>query len=294
MVEDIKRRYFGRTMTDEDLELVQWIIKTYKTLSQSEIINTICEALEWVRPEDGALKTMQCKQYLADLEKEGLIQLPAAKEKRKRAPASLIKIESQSEIEQCGTIALTTPGDSENNKLWRSYIAQFHMIGYKHEFGPMIRYFIESEGIKLGCLLFSASAWKLEDRDQWIGWSAEEKEKNLRLIINNSRFLIFPWVRIPNLASRALGMAARQIQGDWLKRFGYAPVLLETFVDTAYFQGTCYKAANWIRLGETKGRGRDDRYNEYALSKKAIFVYPLQKDFREVLKGQKPFMAVEL
>ena len=134
---------------------------------------------------------------------------------------------------------------------------------------------------------FSASAWELEERDKWLDWTVDDRKVRLNLIINNSRFLIFPWIHIRNLASKTLSLAAKQIQEDWLREYCYAPVLMETFVDLAHFKGTCYKAANWIYLGETKGRGRMDRNTEYALSKKAIFMYPLQKDFKAVLKGEK-------
>jgi hypothetical protein len=120
----------------------------------------------------------------------------------------------------------------------------------------------------------------------------DDRKARLNLIVNNSRYLIFPWVHIKNLASKALSLAAKQIREDWLQEYCYAPVLLETFVDLAHFKGTCYKAANWRYLGETKGRGRMDRNKEYALSKKAIFMYPLQDDFKAVLKGEKPCKAV--
>jgi hypothetical protein len=138
---------------------------------------------------------------------------------------------------------------------------------------------------------FSASAWSLEERDKWIGWTREDKKVRLHLIINNSRFLIFPWVHIKNLASKALSLAAKQIQEDFLRKYCYAPVLLETFVDTEKYQGISYKAANWIYLGKTKGSGRSGRKKDI-LSRKSIFVYPLQDDFKECLKGEKPYKVV--
>jgi hypothetical protein len=137
------------------------------------------------------------------------------------------------------------------------------MLGYKNVFGSQLHYFIKSGDKELGCLQFSASAWALEHRDRWIGWSIQDKKERLHLIINNSRFLIFPWLHIRNLASRALSLAAKQIQNDWLREYCYAPVLLETFVDLEHFTGTCYKATSWLYLGQTKGRGRMDRKNEY-------------------------------
>jgi hypothetical protein len=170
-------------------------------------------------------------------------------------------------------------------------VSNYHELGDPHVYGSQIRYIIKSEEQDLGCLLFSGSSWALEPRESWIGWTPEEKKRHLHLIVNNSRFLILPWVRVKNLASRALSMAARRLQKDWLEHYCYAPVLLETFVDYPY-KGTSYKAANWIYLGETKGRGRNDRNKEYALTQKSIYVLPLQKDFRAILKGEKPFKAV--
>lgn len=140
---------------------------------------------------------------------------------------------------------------------------------------------------------FSASSWALAEREKWIGWTVDDRKARLHLIVNNSRFLIFPWVHIRNLASKALSLAAKQIQEDWLRKYCYALVLLETFVVLEHFTGTCYKAANWIYLGETKGRGRMDRHTERALSKKAIFMYPLQDDSKAVLKGEKACKAVK-
>jgi len=166
------------------------------------------------------------------------------------------------------------------------------MLGDKLVFGSRLYYFIKSSDIELGCIQFSASAWALEERDAWIDWTIIDRKARLNLIVNNSRYLIFPWVNIKNLASKALALVTKQIQEDWLREFCYAPVLIETFVDVEHFKGTCYKAANWKYLGETKGRGRMDKNKEYALSKKAIFMYPLQRDFKEVLQGKKPFKAV--
>jgi hypothetical protein len=155
-----------------------------------------------------------------------------------------------------------------------------------------MRYFVTSDGVDLGCMLFSASSWALAPREDWIGWTLEDRKARLHLVVNNSRFLLLPWVRVRNLASRALSLAARQLQGDWLEEYLYAPVLLETFIDATH-TGACYKASNWIYLGETQGRGRNDRDHGKRLSRKSIYVLPLQRDFRAVLKGEKPCKAVD-
>jgi hypothetical protein len=166
-------------------------------------------------------------------------------------------------------------------------VGRYHYLGYQRPFGAHQRYFIVSrkaEALRLGCLLFAASAWAVAARDGWIGWSARARAERLNWVINNSRFLIFPWVRIANLASRALGLVTRRVGQDWQRRYGYRPVLLETFVDPQRYRGTCYQAANWIGLGETAGRGRLDRHKRYLSTRKLVYVYPLRPDFRRVLK----------
>jgi len=289
-----RRKYFGREITAEDIELVKWMLDSYKSLSRKEVIYTISEALEWTRPEDGAPRAWQCRVCLEALEAEGLITLPAAKAAVKTTVSFLNMPSPLETITESGPVELKVPNGADENKRWRSYIEQYHTLGYKRENGVSLRYFILSHGAELGCMQFSSAAWALEDRDKWIGWNKDEKAANLRLIANNTRYLILPWVQVPNLASRALGRAARQIQGDWLCKYGYAPALLETFVDSSLYKGTCYKAANWEQVGVTKGRGRYDRYNRQELTKKLIFVYPLQKDFREVLLGQKPYRRMDI
>ena len=234
---------------------------------------------------------------LAQLETENVLALPPIRVKTKSGNApNMSRVEAGAELigsaNEYEPIVLEIARPGERLKRWRACVDQYHMLGDKKVFGSRLHYFIRSGNQELGCLQFSASAWALSDRDKWIGWSVDDRKQRLHLIVNNSRFLIFPWVHIKNLASKALATAARQIQNDWLKEYCYAPVLLETFVDLEHFKGTCYKAANWIFLGETQGRGRMDRLNESALSRKAVFMYPLQKDFKECLRGEKPYKAV--
>ena len=297
MDEGKQRKYYGREITAEEIDLIRWILGTYKSLSRKELIYTICEALEWTRAEDGMPKEWQCRNCLESLEDEGLIALPAAKVQMSRThKVSYTEIMLPPEaITGSVPIELKMPKGQEENKRWRSYIEQYHMLGHKRENGVSLRYFIVSGDAELGCLQFGSAAWALEDRDIWIGWSRAERAKNLRLVANNTRCLILPWARtVPNLASQALGRAAREIQRDWLHRYGYAPALLETFVDSSLYKGTIYKAANWIFVGATKGRGRYDRRHEQELAQKLIFVYPLQKDFREVLLGQRPYRRMDI
>jgi len=289
-----RRKYFGREITAEDIDLIRWMLDTYKSLSRKEIIFTISEALDWTRPEDGTAKAWQCSICLESLESEGLIKLPAARAITKGTVSFLEITAPPEEVTETGKIELKIPKGAEENKRWRSYIEQYHALGYKRENGVSLRYIIQSERTELGCMQFSSAAWALEDRDRWIGWSKGEKDANLRFIANNTRCLLLPWARMPNLGSRALGLAAKRIQGDWLRTYGYAPALLETFVDSSLYTGTIYKAANWVYVGKTKGRGRYDRNKERSLTKKLIFVYPLQKDFREVLLGTKAYRRMDI
>ena len=173
--------------------------------------------------------------------------------------------------------------EKATSALWNEYIDRYHYLGYRPLPGAQLRYFIKSDDQVLALLGFGAAAWKTAPRDSYIDWDAETRKRNLHLIVNNARFLILPWVRSRNLASTILSMVSRRIVSDWREKYNYEPVLLETFVEKERFQGTCYKAANWIYVGDTQGRGKLDVHNEYKLPIKSIWLYPLKKDFRKRL-----------
>lgn len=292
---DTIRVFSGRAFSTEDIEMIKWVRKTYPNLSRYELAGTICELLGWTTPA-GRAKQFQCVAFLEELEEEGIIQLPPIDTKKqnkcrvKRKEYKFEERELRGAVGEYEPIRLEIARPGEELKRWRAYINQYHELKDKQVFGSRLQYFIKSGDIELGCMQFSASAWALEERDKWIGWTKEDKKVRLHLILNNNRFLIFPWVHIKNLASKALSLAAKRIQEDFLREYCYAPVLLETFVDTEKYQGISYKAANWIYLGNTKGTGRSGRKSR--LSKKAIFVYPLQADFKAYLRGEKPYKVV--
>ena len=292
--------YSGRNFTSEEIELIQWTRKKYPQLSRTELVRTICEFLGWTTPA-GRAKRPQCTSFLEMLEEEELIKLPPKDISRKRSALTLtptiteIQINSTPitcDLKEIKPIHLEIARAGTDLQRWRHYVNEYHMLSDKKVFGSRLAYFIKSRETILGCLQFSASSWALSSRDEWIGWNVQDRKQRLQLIVNNSRFLILPWVTVKNLASKVLSMAIKQIQEDWLREYCYAPVLLETFVDTSHFAGTCYKASNWIYLGETQGRGRMDRKRDYSLSRKAIYMYPLQKDFKDCLKGLKPYKMV--
>jgi hypothetical protein len=280
----------GRYFTLQELLEVQETVRMFPTLSRAELAKTICENLEWVTPV-GRYKTPSCLQFLEKLETRGLIELPAKGNYKSRtkkelgfgpqtAPASLV----EGNIADYEPLFLEPVRTNAGFKLWNEYVHRYHTLGYRHPFGANQRYFIVSgTGLRLGCLLFAAAAWALEARDEWIGWSEVDRSLRLNLILNNGRFLIFPWVRIKNLASKSLSLAAKRIGCDWQERYGYSPVLLETFVDPEIYRGTCYRAANWIYLGRSAGRGRTEMHHKRPFTRKDIYVYPLRRDFRSIL-----------
>jgi hypothetical protein len=276
--------------------MIIWARKSYPGLCRSELAATVCEILDWNTPS-GRAKMQQCMEFFNILELEGIVQLPPIQTARQHR--SGIKIpqlefktaEISGDIREYEPIRLVIVRPGADMKRWRAYVNQYHILGDKHVFGSQLRYLIKSGDTELGCMQFSASSWSLEAREKWIGWTREDRKQRLHLILNNSRYLIFPWVHIRNLASKALSLAAKQIQDDWLREYCYAPVLLETFVDSEKYRGVSYKAANWIYLGSTKGIGRNGG-KKRTLSIKSIYAYPLQDDFRACLKGEKPHKVV--
>ncbi len=284
----------GRYFTAQELREIQETVCMFPKLSRLELAKTICENISWVTPS-GEYKLASCKKLLEKLESQGIVTLPAKQEDKMHDTKDRISFSSLTDaglpIEGVVTdfepIFLEPVTDRAGIRLWNEYVHRYHLLGYKRPFGAHQRYFIVSgSGQKLGCLLFAASAWALQARDQWVGWTETDRSLRLNFIVNNTRFLLFPWVRVKNLASKALSLAARRIRSDWQGRYGYSPVLLETFVDPSKYRGTCYKAANWIFLGYTAGRGRMDRYKKNPFTRKHIYVYPLVADFRSCLKGE--------
>jgi hypothetical protein len=167
---------------------------------------------------------------------------------------------------------------------FKSYVAQYHYLGYERNIGENIKYYVrDRHGRLLACLMYGSAAWKCAGRDSYIGWSSEKRQEKLRYLTNNTRYLILPWVRVRHLASHILSLVSRQISNDWLAKYGHPLYLLETFVESGRFQGTCYKAANWAHVGKTTGRGRDSKSQEAVLPIKEVYVYPLNKRFRELL-----------
>jgi hypothetical protein len=281
-----KTTFSGRRFTRKQLARVQETVSAFPNLSCNELALTICEHLNWTTPK-GTYKMPQCLDMLEKLEAQGIIRLPATRPKRKSERSTLTYMEPEAAIEtslgRLGPITLQLATTVEDRALWRSYVESHHYLGYKQPFGAHLFYFVVSEARqqKLGCVLFSAAAaWALAPRDKWIGWDKLHREKCLPLVLSQNRFLIFPWVQVPNLATRILSLSAKQVAEDWVRIYHYRPVLIETFVDPTHFSGTCYRAANWHDLGETQGRGHDPEH-KHDKTRKTIFVFPLQANTQD-------------
>ena len=282
----------GREFSDLDVEGIVTMVADFSHLSYTELLGTVCENLEWFTAA-GGLKLDACVKLLDKFELHGLLKLPEKRVLSASKPKELVPIlvlpEPEVLIEghicDLGPVRLVLVKEKEEYRLWESYVAKYHYLGAKCPFGCYLRYFVESDRGKLGCLLFAGAAKSLCDRDRWIGWSYEERLRMLGYVINNTRYLIFPWVKVKNLASHVLGQVERRIGDDWEQRWGYRPVLMETFVDPERFAGTCYKAANWHYLGLTTGKGLARKGKVYTSSAKKVFVRPLVDDFRALLIG---------
>ncbi len=289
--------FSGRIFSSTDLDEIKDITETFNALSRNEIAGTVCECIGWFRP-NGKYKQRECYEFLTLLEQQGLIQLPAVKRtKPKGSRTHIIKTKSgeqrepvEGQINDFAPVTLSAIASKDELQLWKELVDRYHYLGFKVPFGAHLRYFLHitvgGRKTVAGCLQFSSPAWRISCRDKWIGWNDDVRCRNLQYIINNSRFLVLPWIKIKNLASRALSIALNNIAYDWEKRYGLRPVLVETMVDPSRYKGTCYKASNWIELGMTVGRGRMDRKNERkGHSPKLVYVYPLCHDFRKLLTG---------
>jgi hypothetical protein len=283
-------RYCGRGFSTADLASIRQLISDHPTATRARLSRLVCEQLTWQR-DDGRLKDMSCRVAMLRMQDDGLLQLPPPRNGNNNGkpylrrtlmaePASLLEAASPKQLEDLHLQLVT---DRHDSHLHNEYLDRYHYLGYQPLPGAQLRYFVRANGRIVALLGFGAAAWKTQPRDLFIGWTPEQREARLHLLINNARFLILPWIRCKNLASAILGMAARRIAQDWQLHYGCRPVLLETFVELPRFRGTCYRAANWKLLGETQGRGKLDVHNQALLPKKAIWVYPMVKNFRQVL-----------
>jgi len=281
--------YCAREFGANDIQSIRDLMAQDPGLGRSALSRQLCQLWGWTKP-NGELKDMTCRVALLRMQADGLITLPPSRigVVRKRAhfaptAASDAQAPIKQPVHEIGRITLEVVSGTPASRLWNEYVARYHYLGYTPMSGSQIRYNVFAGGQLVACISFCACAWKLKDREKFIGWSEEQRQKNLQLVINNARFLVLPWIECKGLASKILSIAARQMPKDWLSRYGFQPVLLETFVEYERHKGTCYKAANWINVGRTAGRGKKSTSHKLLIPAKDIWLYPLRKNFATLL-----------
>lgn len=283
----------GQNFTDEVIRKIRRAVETEPTISRRVLSLRVCEWLDW-RGATGKPKEMSCRVALLKLHRKGVVTLPECSSKglfqsRGEKGEPIEEIEPVcGDVRELGGLELIRIGSRESkvSRVWKALMERYHYLGAGPLCGAQMRYLIKSSCHGwLGGLAFSGAAWRLQSRDDWIGWSDEARRVNLGKVVCNSRFLILPQVRVPNLASRVLSLCVKQLPRDWFERYGFEPVLVETFVERERFSGTCYRAANWQYVGSTRGRGRQDRDRSCSVAVKDVYLFPLAKDVRSILNG---------
>jgi hypothetical protein len=281
--------YCARDFSVEDIQTIRDLIAQDQRLQRSALSRKLCQLWGWTKP-NGELKDMTCRVALLRMQADGLIELPPSRigvvRKRAHFPstcASDAQTPIRQPVHELPRITLQVVSGKSTSLLWNEYMARYHYLGYAAMSGSQIRYNVFAGEQLVACISFCACAWKLKDRERFIGWSEQQRQKNLQLVINNARFLVLPWIESRGLASKILALAARQLPKDWKHRYGFEPVLLETFVEYERHKGTCYKAANWVNVGRTAGRGKKSTSHKVLIPAKDIWLYPLRKNFSTLL-----------
>lgn len=284
-------KYRGRLITADDITFIQQLIEANAEASRRKLSAKLCEAWQW-KQANGALRDMVCRSLLLMLDRAGQIHLPPIRHRpnnplarrQKPAPILIDTTPIQSPLKQLQPIQIQQVRRTGDEALYNSLIEEHHYLGYEQPVGEHLKYVVWAKGRPIACLAWSSAARHLGCRDRFIGWSPEARRRNIRFIAYNTRFLIVPWVEAPHLASHILGRIAQVVSRDWEHLYKHPIYFLETFVDPERFRGTCYRAANWVLLGETTGRGKDDQTNRPNRSIKQMLGYPLTPRFRQLLQ----------
>ena len=279
--------YRSRAITIEDIAFIRTLIANHPEDGRCALSRRICRAWNWVQP-NGHLKDMVCRGLLLRLERQGHIVLPPRKitprnpflHRKPPEPVVVDQSPLEASIKELFPITVLQVRRSPFEKLFNGLIDQYHYLHYTQPVGEHLKYLVFSHDRPIACLSWSSAPWHLGCRDRFIGWSPAVRKNNLHLLAYNSRFLILNWVRVPHLASHLLAKSAKVLSSDWQRIYHHPLYWLETFIDTERFRGTCYQAANWILLGKTTGRGKNDQTNKVNRSIKYVYGYPLTRDFR--------------
>lgn len=282
----------GRPFGEGGLQLVREELAACPGASRAELARRVCRRLGWRRP-GGEFSLMSARVALLRLHRRGLLPLPPPRSVNNNArPIAVRQVDWPAQepipgkVDQLPGLALHPVTDAPQSQLYNALMARYHYLGFVTMAGAQIRYLIAWKRGILGALGFGAAAWQVADRDRFIGWDHPRRQAHLHRIVNNGRFLILPWVRCLNLASKVLALSVGRLAEDFHQRYGYRPVLVESFIQEDRFQGSSYQAANWLRVGQTRGRGKKGQWHEPRLPLKSIWVYPLERRFRQILCGQ--------
>jgi hypothetical protein len=288
----IELRYRGRKVSQEDILYIRALIEQHPQESRRTLSTKLCEAWQW-RQANGALRDMVCRGLLLMLDRAGQIELPPVSYVRHNPLAHRVRPEPvgidttpiEGGLRHLQPLEFELVRRTEKEPLWNSLLEEHHYLGYEQPVGENLKYLVLGQGRPVACLAWSSAPRHLGSRDRYIGWSAEARRRNVRFLAYNTRFLILPWVKVEHLASHILGRMASRISADWQRIYGHPIYFLETFVDPERFRGTCYRAANWVVLGKTTGRGKQSNSYVPNRSIKQVLGYPLTKQFRELLMG---------
>ena len=279
----------GRTVTSSDIDRIRFLINKYHRYGRTFISRKLSEHWSWVQA-NGRLKDRACRDILTALERRKIIELPTSMQPTTKAnpvrypSQSIIPVETtriEGKVNQFKPFRIKMVSQTSLETQWNHLMKKYHYLGYSVLVGTYLKYLVFSNERIVAATGFSSAVWKLAARDDAIGWTAEQRNKYLHRVANNTRFLIFPWVRIKNFASHILSQTIRVLNSDWLKVYGYRLWLLETFIDSGRFLGSSYKAANWIYVGQTKGFRKHGNWFEFHNQPKEVYVYPLCREFRK-------------
>lgn len=280
-----------RTIKEPDVAFIQAVVFEHWHKGRTQISEILCRKWNWRQP-NGNLKDMACREVLLTLNRKGLISLPpricSANNERRNRSIPLVETDQiplQGKPSQFSPVQLQPVRNTSFEPLYNSLIQEHHYLGYRQIVGNHLKYMAFIDEQPVACLGWGAAAWSVKSRESFVKWDKPTKEKNLHLVVNNTRFLILPWINIKFLASKILALNARRISEDWFKIYNHHIYLLETFIQKNRFQGTCYKAANWIRVGQTKGTAKRGHDHLFHGKIKDVYLYPLRKNFRKKLTG---------